>query len=121
MKNHSFSNACRYVAFIAALFLFTASVQADPVLRGYWTFDNDSVDGGSITVSSGYQAAGTHNGVLVGSGISFNPITGESGNHLPTGNYISFTQDSYAYILNTRVTAESETYKDSFDFCLHPL
>ncbi|MBR6436082.1 MAG: LamG domain-containing protein, partial [Thermoguttaceae bacterium] len=90
--------------------------QADPVLQGYWTFDTDTVDSGIIVESSGYQAAGTHDGTLVGSGISFNAISGEAGNHLTSGNYISFTSDSYAVIKNTRISAESATYKNSFDF-----
>ena len=115
-------------ALIAALALISQSVQADPVLHGYWTFDNDTLDSGFITESSGYQQARTHDGVLVNkvvdgiNGISFNPISGEgeTGNNLSqygnTGNYISFTNDSYAYILNTRITAEKDTYKNSFDF-----
>ena len=96
--------------------IFVASAQAEPVLHGYWTFDSDTVDSGIIVESSGYQAAGTHDGTLVGSGITFNPISGEPGNHLNSGNYISFKSDSYAQIKNTRVTAESATYKNSFDF-----
>ena len=110
----------RFCALIAALTLFAQSVQADPVLRGYWTFDNDTVDSGTITESARYVEAGTHDGTLVGSGISFNPITGESGNHLPTGNYISFTGDSYAIIQNTRTNAETPElfpdYQSTFDF-----
>ena len=102
---------------IAAFFGFIAStVHADPVLQGYWTFDSDTVGSGIIVESSGYQAAGTHDGTLVGSGISFNAISGEAGNHLASGNYISFTSDSYAVIKNTRISAESATYKNSFDF-----
>ncbi len=100
----------------ATLGIFASTAQADPVLHGYWTFDNDTVDSGIIVESSGYQAAGTHDGTLVGSGITFNPISGEPGNHLNSGNYISFKSDSYAQIKNTRVTAESATYKNSFDF-----
>ena len=105
-----------FAAAIMTLGIFAATAKADPVLHGYWTFDSDTVDSGIITESSGYQTAGTHDGTLVGSGITFNPISGEAGNHLSSGNYISFTNNSYAYILNTRITAESATYKNSFDF-----
>ena len=122
----------RFCALIAALALFAQSVQADPVLRGYWTFDEDTVDGGTIKESSGYvETPGTHDGILVNNttvvdeqtvnGISFKPITGEGeivepGNHLSSGNYISFTNDSYAYILNTRISADGANYRSSFDF-----
>ena len=105
-----------FAAAIMTLGIFAASAKADPVLHGYWTFDSDTVDSGIITESSSYQTAGTHDGTLVGSGITFNPISGEAGNHLSSGNYISFTNNSYAYILNTRIAAESATYKNSFDF-----
>ncbi len=108
--------------FIVALFLamqtfIAASVQADPVLRGYWTFDSDTVDSGVITESSGYKPAGTHDGQLVGSGISFNSIEGQPGNHLSSGKYISFTSDSYAVILNTstNVADVSPNYQNTFD------
>ena len=102
---------------IAVMGLFTATTYADPVLRGYWTFDSDTVDSGLITESSGYQAAGTHDGQLVGSGISFNPIAGETGSRLTSGNYISFTNDSYAVILNTstNMAAVSPNYQNTYD------
>ncbi len=118
----------RFCALIAALALFAQSVQAEPVLRGYWTFDGDSVESGTITESAGYVAAGTHDGILVNNtsvveeqtvnGISFSPIAGESGNHLSSGNYISFTNDSYAIIQNTATTADlsSPNYLDTYDF-----
>ena len=102
-------------AFVTVLTLFAQLVQAGPVLHGYWTFDD-----GAITDISGYQAYGTHDGVLVGDGISFNSIYGEPGYNLGNygnyGNYISFTNDSYAYILNTRISADGENYRNSFDF-----
>ena len=113
-------------AIAASLGVVASTAQADPVLQGYWTFDSDTVDSGIIVESSGYQAAGTHDGTLVNNtsvvdeqtvnGISFNPIAGEAGNHLTSGNYISFSNDSYAVIKNTRISAESATYKNSFDF-----
>ena len=109
-------------AFVMALALIAQPVQADPVLRGYWTFDYDTVDSGIITESTGYAGYGTHDGVLVNNivddtnGISFNPISGEPGNHLYSGNYISFTNDSYAYIQNTRISADGDNYRNSFDF-----
>ena len=105
-----------FAAAIMTFGIFASTAQAEPVLHGYWTFDSDTVDSGIIVESSGYQAAGTHDGTLVGSGITFNPISGEPGNHLNSGNYISFKSDSYAQIKNTRVSAESSTYKNSFDF-----
>ena len=49
---------------IAAIALFAQPVQADPVLRGYWTFDSDTVESGVITESSGYLP-GVHNGTLI--------------------------------------------------------
>ena len=98
---------------IAAFGFFASTAQADPVLYGYWTFDTDTAEGGVITESSGYQAEGVHNGTLVGSGITFQSVAGEPGNHLNSGNYISFTSDSYAYINNSR---ESDSnYKNTFD------
>ncbi|MBR5709607.1 MAG: LamG domain-containing protein [Thermoguttaceae bacterium] len=98
---------------IAAFGFFASTAQADPVLYGYWTFDSDTTEGGTIKESSGYQAAGTHDGTLVGSGITFQPVADEPGNHLTSGNYISFTSDSYAYINNSR---ESDSnYKNTFD------
>ena len=98
---------------IAAFGFFASTAQADPVLYGYWTFDSDTAEGGIIKESSGYQAEGVHDGTLVGSGITFNAISGEPGNHLNSGNYISFTSDSYAYINNSR---ESDSnYKNTFD------
>jgi hypothetical protein len=102
---------------IAAFGFFASTVQADPVLRGYWTFDNDTVDSGVITEASGYKPAGTHDGQLVGSGISFNSIEGQPGNHLSSGKYISFTNDSYAVILNTstNVADVSPNYQNTFD------
>ena len=103
---------------IAAFGFFASTAQADPVLRGYWTFDNDTVDSGVITESSGYKPAGTHNGQLVGTGISFNSISGESGNHLSSGKYISFTGDSYAIILNSSqnvADASPDGYQNTYD------
>ena len=98
---------------IAALGFFASTAQADPVLYGYWTFDSDTAEGGIIKESSGYQAEGIHDGTLVGSGITFQPVADEPGNHLNSGNYISFTSDSYAYINNSR---ESDSnYKNTFD------
>ena len=107
----------RFCALIAALALFSQPVQADPVLHGYWTFDEDTVDSGFITESSGFTTDGTHDGKLVGTGISFNPISGEPGNHLNSGNYISFTSDSYAIILNTsnNPDLDSPNYQTTFD------
>ncbi len=119
MKTHSFSNGCRYATFIAALFLFTASVQADPVLRGYWTFDGDTVDSGTITESAGYVTdSGTHIGLIKGTGVSYNPIVDEPGNHLNSGNYISFTDNTYAVIQNTSTVADldSPNYLETYDF-----
>ncbi len=116
---HTINGAALSGIFAAAIMtfgIFASTAQADPVLQGYWTFDTDTVDSGIIVESSGYQAAGTHDGTLFGSGISFNAISGEAGNHLTSGNYISFTSDSYAVIKNTRISAESATYKNSFDF-----
>ena len=109
---------------IAAIALFAQPVQADPVLRGYWTFDSDTVESGVITESSGYLP-GVHNGTLINNtsvvdeqtvnGISFNPIIGESGNHLSSGNYISFTNDSYAVIDHTGTLVQSDC-QSTFDF-----
>lgn len=109
---------------IAAIALFVQPVQADPVLRGYWTFDSDTVESGVITESSGYLP-GVHNGTLINNtsvvdeqtvnGISFNPIAGESGNHLSSGNYISFTNDSYAVIDHTGTLVQSDC-QSTFDF-----
>ena len=126
----------RLCALIAALALFAQPVQAEPVLRGYWTFDGDSVESGTITESAGYVAAGTHDGILVNkttvvdeqtvNGISFKPITGEGeivepGNHLSSGNYISFTNESYAIIQNTSTATTNEAllspnYLNTYDF-----
>ena len=98
---------------IAAFGFFASTAQAEPVLYGYWTFDSDTAEGGTIKESSGYQAEGVHDGTLVGSGITFQPVADEPGNHLSSGNYISFTSDSYAYINNSR---ESDSnYKNTFD------
>ncbi|MBQ6615864.1 MAG: LamG domain-containing protein [Thermoguttaceae bacterium] len=103
---------------IASFGFFASTAHADPVLRGYWTFDSDTVDSGVITESSGYKPAGTHDGQLVGSGISFNSIEGQPGNHLSSGKYISFTNDSYAVILNTSLNvseASPSGYQNTYD------
>ncbi|MBQ3350457.1 MAG: LamG domain-containing protein [Thermoguttaceae bacterium] len=117
MKN--FQNVTlRFCALIAALALFAQSVQADPVLRGYWTFDNDTVDSGTITESAGYVEAGTHIGLIKGTGVAYNPIVNEPGNHLNSGNYISFTDNTYAVIQNTSTVADldSPNYLETYDF-----
>lgn len=109
----------RFCALIAALALFAQSVQADPVLRGYWTFDNDTVDSGTITESAGYVTdSGTHIGLIKGTGVSYNPIVDEPGNHLNSGNYISFTDNTYAVIQNTSTVADldSPNYLGTYDF-----
>ncbi|MBR6437251.1 MAG: LamG domain-containing protein, partial [Thermoguttaceae bacterium] len=122
---------CTLAALIATMVLFAqpAQVRADAVLRGYWTFDYDTVDSGVITESSYYAGYGTHNGILVNQvdaetgaeipGISFNTIVGEPGynlgNYGNTGNYISFTNDSYAVIDHTGDLVQSDCQR-SFDF-----
>ena len=103
-------------AIAAAMALAAQPVQADPVLRGYWTFDSDTVESGVITESSGYLA-GVHNGTLVNNsdGISFKPIAEEPGSHLSSGNYISFTNDSYAVIDHSGTLVQSDC-QSTFDF-----
>ena len=110
-----------FCALIAALALFAQSVQAEPVLRGYWTFDTDTVESGILTESAGFvETPGTHDGLVKGTGITFSPITGEgeTGNHLGSGNYVSFSGDTYAVIQNTSTVADldSPAYLETYDF-----
>ncbi|MEJ0091716.1 MAG: LamG domain-containing protein [Limisphaerales bacterium] len=59
MKNYtSIKSFCRITALLS-IFLFTASLHA--ALVGYWNFDNNT-----LAETSGYQPAGTHDGIAVG-------------------------------------------------------
>lgn len=129
-----FWSSSRFAACAAAsvvlLSLAAGSVSAEPVLRGYWTFDTDTVESGTITESAGYVSAGTHDGKLIYKldedgnpipGVTFNSISGEAGNHLSSGNYISFTNDAYAVIQNTSTVTDNEAllspnYQNTYDF-----
>ncbi|MEI9960451.1 MAG: LamG domain-containing protein [Limisphaerales bacterium] len=59
MKNYIRISSFRRATALAGIFLLTASLQA--ALVGYWNFDSDT-----LTETSGYQAAGTHDGLAVG-------------------------------------------------------
>ena len=79
---HTINGAALLGIFAAAIMtfgIFASTAQADPVLQGYWTFDSDTVDSGIIVESSGYQAAGTHDGLIKGTGVSYQSISGEAG------------------------------------------
>ncbi|MBQ2621204.1 MAG: PEP-CTERM sorting domain-containing protein [Thermoguttaceae bacterium] len=118
---HSINGAALFGIFAAAIMtfgIFASTAQAEPVLQGYWTFDSDTVDSGIIVESSGYQAAGTHDGLIKGTGVSYQSISGEAGNHLSSGNYITFSNNTYAVIQNssTKADLDSPNYLTSYDF-----
>ncbi|MBR0237213.1 MAG: PEP-CTERM sorting domain-containing protein [Thermoguttaceae bacterium] len=118
---HTINGALLFGIIAAAIMtfgIFASTAQADPVLQGYWTFDSDTVASGTFVESSGYQAAGTHDGLIKGTGVSYNPIAGEAGNHLSSGNYISFTNNTYAVIQNssTKAALDSPNYLTTYDF-----
>lgn len=113
--------ASRLAASLVLLSLAAGSVSAEPVLRGYWTFDSDTVESGIITESSGFVAAGTHNGLVQGTGITYTAISGEAGSRLTSGNYVTFSGDTYAVIQNTSTATDNEAlfspdYQNTYDF-----
>ncbi|MBQ3351343.1 MAG: PEP-CTERM sorting domain-containing protein [Thermoguttaceae bacterium] len=118
---HKINGAALSGIFAAAIMtfgIFASTAQADPVLQGYWTFDADTVDSGIIVESSGYQAAGTHDGLIKGTGVTYKAVSGEAGNHLSSGNYITFSGNTYAVIQNssTKAALDSPSYLTSYDF-----
>ncbi len=118
---HTINGAALFGIFAAAIMtfgIFASTAQADPVLQGYWTFDSDTVGSGIIVESSGYQAAGTHDGLIKGTGVTYKAVSGEAGNHLSSGNYITFSGNTYAVIQNssTKAALDSPSYLTSYDF-----
>ncbi|MBQ6108219.1 MAG: PEP-CTERM sorting domain-containing protein [Thermoguttaceae bacterium] len=113
--------ASRLAASVVLLSLVAGPVSAEPVLRGYWTFDTDTAESGIITESSGFVAAGTHDGLVQGTGITYTAISGEAGSRLTSGNYVTFSGDTYAVIQNTSTATDNEAlfspdYQNTYDF-----
>src|SRR5882762_50182 len=61
MKKHSRLTSCKWVATMGSVLLLATSMHA--ALVGYWNFDNTN---NPLAETSGFQAAGTHDGIPVG-------------------------------------------------------